>query len=183
MVDRGPQTRAEFERTLQKLVGRTIQRVSYFEILYEDGKPRWKQESDSFDSLDFGLQMNLDDSSTFSVTWGAEFTQYNLSIHQAPLGFVDGESARQWDAQQRWRERGLLGTPIVGARAIWRPADSPDGSDYPQDLRLELESGAVVVISAFESRGGEPNIGMTDNITVFFDEAEAQRMLLPVRRK
>ena len=38
------------------------------------------QGSESFDSLDFGLQLTLDDDSTFSVTWGAEFTPHNVSI-------------------------------------------------------------------------------------------------------
>lgn len=177
MLDRGPQTRAEFERVLQQLVGRTIQAVAYFEIPYEDGQPMWNRESDSFDSLDFGLQMNLDDGSTFSVTWGTEFTQYNVSIRQSPLGFVEGESARQWDVQQRWRERRLLDTPVVSARAIWIAADARDRTEYPQDLRLAFASGAVVVISAFESRDGELNMGMMDHIRVFFDEAEAQRMV------
>ncbi|MFH0902835.1 MAG: hypothetical protein V2A73_19575 [Pseudomonadota bacterium] len=59
----------------------------------------------------------------------------------------------------------------------WLPADSPNGSEYPQDLRLEFGSGAIVVISAFESRDGGLNMGMMDNITVFFDESEARRMV------
>jgi len=54
--------------------------------------------------------------------------------------------------------------------------DPPDKGEYPQDVRLEFASGAVVVISAFESRGGELNSGLMDHITVFFDEAEARRM-------
>lgn len=177
MLDRGPQTRDEFERTLQQLVGRTIQAVAYYEIPYEDGQPMWNRESDSFDSLDFGLQLILDDGSTFSVTWGTEFTQYNVSIRRDALGFVDGESARRWDVQPRWREHRLLDTPVTSARSVWVAADSREHAEYPQDVRLKFESGAVVVVSAFECRDGELNMGMMDNITVFFDEAEANRFV------
>ena len=179
MNHQGPRTRVDFEKTLQQLVGRRIKTVSYFEILYGESQsqPMWNRASDSFDSLDFGLQLELDDGSIFSVTWGTEFTQHNVSIRQAPLGFVDGETARRWDAAERWRERGLLDAPIISARTTWLPPHvPPDKGEYPQDVRLEFASGAVVVMSAFEFRDGELNIGMTDHITVFFDEAEARRM-------
>ena len=175
MLDHGSQTRAEFEQTLRQLVGRTIRAVAYFEIPYEDGQPMWNRESDVFDSLDFGLELTLDDGSTFSVTWGTEFTQYNVSIRRDALRFVDGESARRWDVQQRWRERRLLDTPIASARAVWVATDPHEHDEYPQDVRLEFESGGVVVVSAFECRTGEQNWGMVDHITVFFDEADADR--------
>ncbi len=59
----------------------------------------------------------------------------------------------------------------------WIAADLPTGSEYPQDLRLEFEFGAVVVTSAFESPDGDLNLGMMDSVTVFFDETTASRMV------
>jgi hypothetical protein len=171
-----PRARADFERVLQQLVGRCIEAVSYVEIAYErDGRPMWNRDSESFDSLDFGVQMTLDDDSTFSVTWGAEFTPHNVSILRGPLEFSEGSSTRRWDVGPRWRERRLLDSPVISARATWLPADPPNGREYPQDVRLEFESGAVVVLSAFEFRAGDRNMVMMDNITVFFDEVEARR--------
>ncbi|MFH0901142.1 MAG: hypothetical protein V2A73_10990 [Pseudomonadota bacterium] len=156
---------------LQTLVGRFVEAVTYHEIAYEDGAPMWNRGSQSFDSLDFGFELRLDDGSVFSFTWGAEFTQYNVSIRQGPINF--GDTARKWDATERWGP--LLGCRIVATATSWLPIAN-DGEHaenmYPQDVRLVFASGRVVMISAFESRNGELNMGMTDNITVFFDESE-----------
>lgn len=177
MLDRGPGTRTDYEAMLQQLVGRSIRALSYFEIPYEVVEPMWNRDSESFDSLDFGLEMLLDDDTIFSVTWGTEFTQYNVSIRREPLQFADAHSARRWEVSERWRARHLLDSKIVSARASWLAAFPPAPAEYPQDLRIECESGSVVVISAFEFRRGEISMGQMDNITVFFDEAEARRLV------
>lgn len=163
MKDRG-----EFEELLRTLVGRSIRSVTYYEIAYSDGTPMWSLDGDALDSLDFGLTLHLDDRRLFTFTWGTEFTQYNVSISQS--SFELGRTAREWDADQRWVH--LLAVPIVAVATWWLPAETrEDPIDYPQAVRLRFESGDAVTISASEDERG-----MTDHITVFFDEAEARRM-------
>jgi hypothetical protein len=66
---------------------------------------------------------------------------------------------------------------IAGASGMWVPSDRSAVTEYPQDVRLVFETGRVVVISAFEQRGGDLTMGMMDHITVLFDEAEATRLV------
>lgn len=161
----GPSTRAAFEELLSSLVGREIIEVTYFEI-QDGGAPHWNQQSPSFDSLDYGLRLALDDGSPFDFTWGTEFTQYNLSLARCDWGFA---GVRALDATERWRH--LLGRPVTAATATWLPSWN-DGPEYPQDAWIDFDADAVVV-SAFEVRNGKPIIGATDHITVFFDQDEA----------
>jgi hypothetical protein len=50
-----------FEARLKRLVGRSLRGVAYREIAYDNAEPGWRAESASFDSLDFGLELHLDD--------------------------------------------------------------------------------------------------------------------------
>jgi hypothetical protein len=63
------------------------------------------------------------------------------------------------------------------AHLAWLPSDLSAAAEYPQDVRLAFETDRVVVISAFEQRGDALAMGMMDHITVFFDEAEAKRLV------
>lgn len=175
MLDQGPCTRAAFERALQHIVGRSVRTVTYYEIAYDDGEPLWNRESASFDSLDFGLDLHLDDGAIVSFTWGAEFVQYNVSVQKGPLQLRD--TVRRWDAEDRWRAFGLLDRPILGASGVWVRAELASTDEYPQDVRITFDSRHVVVISAFECRGDGSAMGMMDHITVFFDEVEARRLV------
>jgi len=58
--------RAEVER-VSAVVGRRIVEVRYFEIANDSGTPRW--DAPDFHSLDFGLEWDLDDGSTWSFIW------------------------------------------------------------------------------------------------------------------
>jgi hypothetical protein len=67
VVDEREQRRhnAELRRSL---VGRRIERVRYVEIRYDEPpSPAWT--GPLFDSLDFGLELDLDDCETWSATW------------------------------------------------------------------------------------------------------------------
>jgi hypothetical protein len=73
-----------FETELAGLRGATLVRVRYFEIDYENGQPEWRWD-DRFDSLDFGLELTLDDGRTFNLTWGNEFQPYGVSYARPVL--------------------------------------------------------------------------------------------------
>ena len=109
----------------------------------------------------------------FSFTWGGEFTQYNMSIRREPLAL--GSTARSWDATARWAQ--LLDSPIARVNATWLPNGAGENTtEYPQSVHVVFASGAPVTISAFESGNAQLNMGMTDHITVFFDDADVKRL-------
>jgi hypothetical protein len=82
-----------FEARLKRLVGRSLRGVAYREIAYDNAEPGWRAESASFDSLDFGLELHVDDGSIISFTWGAEFVQYNVSVVDGELQLGDNARA------------------------------------------------------------------------------------------
>ena len=180
---------AEFEKRVEELVGLEITRVRYHEIDYRDADdqplavPQWNWCPD-LDSLDHGLDLTTEDGAVFHVTWGAEFTQYGVTVQTDPLH--DVTAVRVWDVTSESRWAPLVGRRIVAADVFWEStryrtlrddgtmSEWSDPVSYPQDLRLTFEGGARVYLSAFEIREGDFRAAMTDHISVFFDDAAAE---------
>ena len=180
---------AEFEKRVEELVGQEIIRVRYHEIDYRDAddqplaEPQWNWCPD-LDSLDHGLDLTAADGAVFHVTWGAEFTQYGVTVQTDPLR--DVTAVRVWDVTSGSRWAPLVGRRIVTADVFWEStryrtlqddgtmSEWSDPVSYPQDLRLTFEGGAHVYLSAFEIREGDFRAAMTDHISVFFDDAAAE---------
>jgi hypothetical protein len=153
--------RRDFEAQLASLTGRSIRAVTYRDLETSAAT------SQAFDSLDFGLTLHLDDGSDFSFTWGDEMLAYGVSARRGRL-----DAGRGREAGPRWQR--LLGLRIRGVSVTWQ---SEGDVVYPQTVRLELESGAPVIVSAFELKGGdEAGIARTDHITVFFSDEDAARL-------
>ncbi len=170
------------EQHLQSLMGLQILEVTYVELDYESSGPMWGSQSPYFDSLDFGVELALDDGSSVSITWEGDYHQYGVSLSEGPLKLKSGPVS--WPASERWRD--VLKTPIKRAGVFWSFWESldqdrrkPERRYFPQDIRLEFEGGDWVTISAFEFRA-DGGIGMpgTDNITVFFREQDLERFSL-----
>jgi hypothetical protein len=90
---------------------------------------------------------------------------------------VEDSNWRKGDGSSRWN--GILDFPIVGVTVYWCWAGSEwDRIDYPQDLEIQFENGAVVVIAAFEYRSDGFMMGMMDHITVVFNETDMKRFRL-----
>lgn len=169
-------TKTEYEHEIQQLVDCRIRDVRYHEILYSDENgitldvPQWNKD-EAFDSLDFGLDLILDDGSCWHITWGSEFIQYGLSVLREPHRYVG--TIRVWPVADESRWRPLLGKRIISATVDWNWVEDSNGSnrvDYPQALRLKFESGDCVYLSAFEVRDNDFRMGCMDHITVFFEE-------------
>ena len=171
---------SEFERRVEALAGGRVVRVRYHEIDYlnDDGRPlavpAWNGSPD-FDSLDYGLDLTMDDGAVFHVTWGTEFAQYGVTVQTEPLH--DVSAVRAWDVSASSRWATLVGKRITSADVFWSWFELADGSqrtEYPQDLRLTFEDGSHVYLSACEVREGGFRTGMADHITVFFGNEVAE---------
>jgi hypothetical protein len=112
--------RQEFDAKLAQLIGRRIEGARYFELRYEQtGGPMWELGS-SFDSLDFGLELDLDDGSTWSCIWAPPTYDEALVVYEGvlrPTMFPDPDAPRVWQVDERWRDRGP-GT-IVSVETAW----------------------------------------------------------------
>jgi len=165
MSDTKPRTKETYEAALQRLLGRSIRRVSYVELDYGNDESEWNKRSVFFDSLDHGFEWWLDDGSVCSCIWGWEFAAHEVSI---AFSSIDA-TGRRWDVTERWHERGLLENRITKIQVDWWQASA---RLYPQSVCIRFSSGASIVVSAYEEGRVQ-----ADHITVFFDEAEAARLV------
>ncbi len=167
-------TKEEFETKVRSLIGERISKVRYFEIDYEGGQEYWNSNS-SFDSLDYGLDLEMESGTIKGIIWGSEFYQYGISLISASLD-TELKSSRKIAVSEKSRWHELIGSEIKNVKVIWSWVKEvglfKKKIYYPQDLVLTLSENKVVYISALEIRE-DTHFGMADNITIFFDTVTA----------
>jgi len=170
-------TKDEYERKARRLVGKKIFKVFYHEIDYPDNESHFFDDL-RFDSLDYGLEFELDTGKHHSITWGSEFHQYGISIVDGRLSSVVSNS-RCLDVSESKRWKVLIERSIDSLDVFWSWCEKCDKSEkriyYPQDLLLNFEGDFEIVISALEIGDNDFAMGMMDNIVVFDDIEVAQK--------
>jgi len=68
---------------VRHLVGRSIVAVRYFEIVHPTGDAAW--HGDDFHALDFGLEIDLDDRTTWSFIWQQAGSNEALLTYEGQL--------------------------------------------------------------------------------------------------
>ncbi|MBX2822377.1 MAG: hypothetical protein KTR29_21965, partial [Rhodothermaceae bacterium] len=137
-------------------------------------EPQWHGSVD-FDSLDFGLELEMKDGSIFYIYWGSEFHQYGVSILTETYQHTG--LVRIWDVTEYSRWNPLLGMTITSVDIAWNQLKFNDESttpECPQDLRLTFENDKHVYISALEVWPDGNRDYMKDHITVFFSQTDAE---------
>jgi hypothetical protein len=173
--------RAVHERYLRRLVGRAVVRVRYVEIQYEGlTEPAWL--GGVFDSLDFGLEMDVDGGATWSVIWKQGGRNEGLLVYQGSLvgsEIMEGSSIAIWDATDRWRE---LGPHVIASVIpVWT---------RPFEEESDLCLGALVLASEDQKKAvltlGDRGRDLSykpshDNVAVFFslDDARSAGVVFP----
>ena len=168
--------RSSFEAVANSMVGKELQQVSYYGIDYDLRKPWWYEEDFGLDSVEFGVDLVFHDASILSVAWGMEFSQWNLSINNFSLA-KDRKAATVIDVTtiSRWSER--IHQKITSVTTYWSYWIQGAGHHlyYPQDLRLEFESGLSAYLSVSQPVPDHGLIPASDQISIIFDEKVAER--------
>jgi len=137
---------------------------------------------DRFDSLDFGLDLLAEDNSLFAISWGSEFYDYGISPEPNNLPASNGYRCIDVSKTSRWFH--YLNTKITDARIVWSWVKelglSKREITYPQDLILSFDNNSNVFISALQIETDDSFMGMTDNITVFFDKDIAKKVIVGI---
>ena len=178
-------TRADFDVNLNRLIGFTIDRVIYFEIDYQNGRPLFRDHPETGHFLDFGVEMVDASGRSCCVTWDGTFFQYGLGV------FVDTPSSKvlpglSYDVTDDPEWVQFIGREIVGVESYWTwvadsMADNAIRTYYPQDLRFTFDNDRSLYFSAAQFLGESGKLfGMSDNVLVVFnDEVAAQHKLGP----
>lgn len=138
----------------------------------------WQAEPE-FDSLDFGLDIEMVSEKNFSFTWGSEFYQYGISLKAENLSQIVPDANKiEVTNISRWTDK--IGLSIVDAKITWSWVKESGLFKkkiyYPQELTLTFSDCSKVIISALEIREDEP-LSLADNITIFFNEHTAKQYL------
>lgn len=183
----------QYEQRVAAVVGRCISTVRYYEIAYEESQLYW--DNGQFHSLDFGLDLKMEDGCRFKISWDSEFYQYEISLSEGSLADQLAESVAMWDVSNHPKWKPLLHNEIVDAKVYWswvefttwQKQDSlgrhlrqlfqkPERRDYPQDVELVFASGGRAFFSAAQYLKDEDKLfGMSDEVTVIFSDEVAAR--------
>jgi hypothetical protein len=158
----------------QVLTGRAINAVRYADLDYEHDMPYW-HEGDR-DVVGHGLELDLDDGSTWSVIWEEGGSSAGLGIRAEPLMPDHLRLARIWNVTRHWRRRGPR--TISQIETFWWPERPPGEGGSRSTLGLgglvlhdfDRDRRAIVVIDErfdiriyFSPRGARRDGYFTDN--------------------
>jgi hypothetical protein len=183
--------RSRAEARLGSFVGRSIAAVRYTEI--QSGQPAWS--ANGFDSVDYGIEFDLDDGSTWSVIWEQRGHNEGLGIRSealAPARLLPDAETSVWNVTSRWIE--AVGPTIKAVNGSWQRTEFGPGrvvstgeqvaAAGASDLCLEavafdFEQGPALITLG----GAEPDGSFTrwarDNISIFFSLAAARSVGVP----
>jgi hypothetical protein len=181
----------EIEARIRQLVGRSIRRVRYFEISYEGISPEPTWSAVDFDSIDYGIEFDVDDGATWSVIWKQRGINEALLFYKGTLvGTELREGAgRSWDVTDRWAKEGpntITGFDLAWMRNSVGPGrnrqgqvvSGPEDSDLClQTVVLKGDAGRVAVVTL--GQADYPSVAFApaaDNVAVFFSLLKAREL-------
>ena len=169
----------EVER-VHRLVGRSIVSVRYFEIVYPAGDAAW--HGDDFHALDFGLEIDLDNTTTWSFIWQQAGSNEALLAYE---GQLVGNQLRADGVFQIWpvgesdQWQAVTRRPIAAVGSAW---EHWDADLCPVTWTLTVEGGGWVAVTLGTRDERGVFRGSHDDVAVFFDRsiAHAAGVTLPV---
>jgi hypothetical protein len=172
-----------------QFIERRIMRVRYVEIQY-DGPPQPMWGASNFDSLDYGLELDLDDSTTRSIIWMQKGRNEAILAAEGPLvptQLLPDAAIAVWDVTDRWDElgpRSISSISAVWSRHVFGPAINSAGQQVAPGGQSDL-CLLTVILRALDGReavitlGGRDTDGtyryIADNVSVFFSVEEARK--------
>ena len=101
--------RNAIEQRLTRLVRRGIERARYVELAGYEGPKEPTPPAGNFDSLDYGLELDLDDGATWSFIWKIVDINIGLLVYPGSLAPTEIRSDAEIavsDVTDHWRTRG-----------------------------------------------------------------------------
>jgi hypothetical protein len=161
------------------------------------GEPGY--DSGPFHSIDFGLELDLDDGATWSFTWQQASYNETLLCYAGTIGseLRPGIDVSTWDVSDVWRSalpRAISTVGSVWTKHRWGPAFGGPRFETRVDDGHESEYCLVTVLlhggpgeHVVITLGGDASYGerrftyLADNVAVFFSlpDARAHGVLLP----
>ena len=179
------QEHLDFEKFSRQLIGLTILKVEYSEIIYEPTKPKpyYLTQFPNLDSVDFSIFLQTDKDKLVEIYWDGKFFQFGIGIKiNEPSDFSE---CIKWDVSGNDLWKQFIGTAISDVHITWESVTTREEKTgktesfvYPQDLKIAFSNEKKVFISAagFLDQGDKEVYGMLDNLTVTDNEELARQV-------
>lgn len=151
----------------QVLTGRAVTAVRYADLDYESEHPYW-HEGDR-DTVGCGLELDLDDGSTWSVIWEQQGDSTGLGVWTEPLIPNHLRLARIWHVTRHWHRRGPR--TISQIETFWRPERRPKDGGPSSALSL----GGLVLHDFDRARRAIVVIDERRDVRIYFSPSRARR--------
>lgn len=144
---------AEYEAVVGQLVGRQIEKTTYYGLHdYNDSIEDWDYGDWHYPVM--GVELTMTDAEVYSAVWGSSFAHYGLEIFPSPMsihlrnvGEPDGPP--MWDVTAHPRWVNLTRQPITRAQILWDESVGDLGPvRCPNAVRLDLPTGSAWLVAA-----------------------------------
>jgi hypothetical protein len=179
------QEHLDFEKFSRQLIGLTVLKVEYSEIIYEqtNPKPYFNTQFRNLESVDFSIFFHTDKDKLVEIYWDGKFFQYGIGIKINETSDFSGNI--KWDVSSNDLWKQFVGTTISDIHITWEAVTTTEERSgktekyiYPQDIKITFSNDKNVFISAagFLNQGDGEVYGMLDNLTVTDNEELARQV-------
>jgi hypothetical protein len=179
---------AERVRHAGRLVGQRLTVVRYVDIDYRRDRvapgweglrhiveaaewrnPTWRYPG--FDSVDFGLELETESGSVFSVTWDPPGMHEGIGLREQPLlgtGVRADAAVAVWDVTGRSGWAALHRAEILDVRPHYQPSDAHEGSYWCPRITIAFPLATVDLLLG-DAGPTQQLVPSADNIAITFD--------------
>jgi len=179
------QEHLDFEKFSRQLIGLTVLKVEYSEIVYEptNPKPYYPTQFTNLDSVDFSIFLHTDKDKLVEIYWDGKFYQFGIGIKINEPSDFSGNM--KWDVSRNDLWKKFIGAAISDIDITWETVTSTEERSgktqdfiYPQDIKITFSNEKNIFISAagFLNQGDQEVYGMSDNLTVTDNEKLARQV-------
>ena len=179
------QEHLDFEKFSRQLIGLTVLKVEYSEIVYDptNPKPFYKTQFKNLDSVDFSIFLHTDKDKLVEIYWDERFFQYGIGIRINESSDFSGSIKWDVSGNELWKK--FLGKTISDIKITWENVTTIEEKTcktesfvYQQDIKITFSNNKDIFISAagFLNEGDKEVYGMLDNLTVTDNEELARQV-------
>ncbi len=125
--------------SLRALSGQQILGVRYIDLDYGTAGPYW--DGGERDLVSFGVELDLDDGSTWSVVWEQRGHNQGLGVRAEALIPAHVTTGSAWDVSRRWHRKGPA--RISSVQSWWWNDTTRHGAGEPVTISFELHGLAL----------------------------------------
>ena len=165
-------TKDEYENLLKSFVGKTIVQVFYADDPDDEDKTQYDSLEKPFHNINYGIELRTSSGSLLYLTWGSQFVQYGVDL------YINNSESPEilWDVSTIPEWKDSIGQRIRSIKVFWSWFLDNAQEHFPQDIEIILDNGSSYYISASCYMLLDDSFSpAADEITIFFDLAEAQK--------